>query len=90
LSNHENNINNEIKDIWKALTNLDKADVQTAALCHAIVAMLIDKGIGSQEEIAKEMEKSIPKVMAVRKEIVDAIVDPYAITNKATKKETIH
>jgi hypothetical protein len=68
----------EIKNIWKALSNLDKADVQAAALCHAIVAMLIDKGLGSQEEIAEEMEKSIPKVMAVRKEIADAISDPRA------------
>ena len=74
----------EIKNIWKALSNLDKADIQTAALCHAIVAMLINKGIGSQEEIAEEMEKSISKVMAVRKEIVEAISDPLSINSSAT------
>ena len=80
----------EIKNIWKALSNLDKADIQTAALCHAIVAMLIDKGIGSQEEIAEEMEKSISKVMAVRKEIVEALSDPLTILDEDQKKRTIH
>lgn len=83
-------MNAEIHKIWKALTNLDKADVQTTALCHAIVTLLIEKGIGSQEEIAEELEKSIPKVMAVRKEIVDAISDPLSIFNPPAPDETIH
>ena len=50
LDSPKNNINAEIKSIWKALTNLDKADVQTTALCHAIVTLLIEKGIGSQND----------------------------------------
>jgi hypothetical protein len=80
----------EIENIWKALTNLDKADVQTTALCHAIVSLLIEKGIGSEEEIAREMEKSIPKVMKVRKEIAEAITDPDSIFNVNHEDETIH
>ena len=83
-------MNTEIKKIWKALSNLDKADIQTAALCHAIVAMLIEKGIGSQEEIAEEMEKSIPKVMAVREEIIAALSDPQTGLNATPEKKTIH
>jgi hypothetical protein len=86
----ENTMNAEIKNIWKALTNLDKADVQTAALCHAIVTLLIEKGVGSQEEIAQEMAKSIPQVMTVRKEIADAMSDPDPIFNATVGEETVH
>ena len=42
-------MNAEKEKIWKALINLDKADVQTTALCHAVVILLIEKDIGSQE-----------------------------------------
>lgn len=86
----EKELNAEIRNIWKALNNLDKADVQTAALCHAIVTMLIEKGIGSQEEIAEGMEKSIPQVVAIRKEVEDAISDRHSEFNGPGKKETIH
>ena len=83
-------MNTEIKNIWKALTNLDKADVQTAALCHAIVTLLIEKGVGSQEEIAREMEKSIPQVMTVRKEIADAMSDTDSTFDGTAGQETVH
>ncbi len=83
-------MNAEIENIWKALTNLDKADVQTTALCHAIVTLLIEKGIGSQEEIAEELGKSIPKVMTVRREIANAMSDPHSILNTTVKDETVH
>ena len=83
-------MNAEIKNIWKALTNLDKADVQTTALCHAIVTLLIEKGIGSQEEIAKELEKSTPKVMTVRREIADAMSYPHSILSTTVEDETLH
>ena len=86
----EKDLNAEIRNIWKALKNLDKADVQTAALCHAIVTMLIEKGIGSQEEIAEGMEKSIPQVVAIRKEVEDAISDRHPEFKGPGKKETIH
>jgi len=83
-------MNAEIENIWKALTNLDKADVQTTALCHAIVALLIAKGIGSQAEIAEELGKSIPKVMPLRREIADAMSDPLSIFNANVEDETVH
>ena len=90
MDSQENKMSAEIKNIWKALSNLDKADVQTTALCHAIVTLLIEKGIGSQEEIAEELEKSIPKVMTVRREIADAISDPHSILNATEEDETVH
>lgn len=89
----KNPSNPEIKSIWKALTNLDKADIQTTALCHAIVTLLIEKGVGSEQEIAQKMEESIPKVMKVRKEIAEALSDPLAVFNSNMENvgdETIH
>ena len=41
MNGRKNDINAEMKNIWKSLANLDKADIQTAALCHAIVTLLI-------------------------------------------------
>ena len=54
LDSQENEMNAEIENIWKALTNLDKADVQATAFCHAVVTLLIEKDIGSREEIAED------------------------------------
>ena len=44
----------ERKKIRKALINLDKTDVQTTVLWHAVVTLLIEKDIGSREEIAED------------------------------------
>ncbi|MBW2431166.1 MAG: hypothetical protein JRF56_19590 [Deltaproteobacteria bacterium] len=49
-----NVMNAEREKIWKVLTNLDKADVQATAFCHAVVTLLIEKDIGSREEIAED------------------------------------
>lgn len=82
-------MNAEIKKIWKALGNLDKADIQTTALCHAIITLLVDKNIVTQEQAAEELGKSIPKVMALRKGISDAIFDPRSILNTWVENETV-
>jgi hypothetical protein len=86
---NDNNINSEIGKIWKALGNLDKADIQTTALCHAIVTLLIDNGIVTQEQAAAELGKSIPKVMALRKGIADAVVDPNSAVNPLVENKTV-
>jgi hypothetical protein len=82
-------INAEIGKIWKALSNLDKADIQTTALCHAIVTLMIDKGIVTQEQAAEELGKSIPKVMALRKGIADAAFDQDAYLNPWMENQTV-
>jgi hypothetical protein len=74
-------MNSELDKIWKALGNLDKADIQTTALCHAIITLMVDNGIVTQEQAAQELGKTIPKVMALRKTIADATVDPNTIFN---------
>jgi hypothetical protein len=86
---NDNNINSEIGKIWKAFGNLDKADIQTTALCHAIVTLLIDNGIVTQEQAAAELGKSIPKVMALRKGIADAVVDPNSAVNPLVENKTV-
>jgi hypothetical protein len=90
LDNQEIKMKAEINNIWKALTNLDKADIQTAALCHAIVTLLTEKGVGSQEEIAEEMKKSIPKIISIRSEIADAMSDPHALFHATVVDDTVH
>lgn len=89
MERSENNMSLETEKIWKALSNLDKADIQTTALCHAIVTLMIDNGIVTQEQAAKELEKSIPKVMALRKGISDAVSDPRSIINAWAETETL-
>ena len=82
-------MNSETEKIWKALGNLDKADIQTTALCHAIITLLIDNGIVTQEQAAEELEKSIPKVIALRKGISDTISDPRSILDAWVESKTV-
>jgi hypothetical protein len=89
LERNGTDIDSEIKKIWKALLNLDKADIQTTALCHAIITLMIDNGIVTQEQAAAELGKSIPKVMALRKDISSAIFDPRSILNSQVETKTV-
>jgi hypothetical protein len=89
LERYGNEIDSELKKIWKALLNLDKADIQTTALCHAIITLMIDNGIVTQEQAAEELGKSIPKVMELRKEISDTIFDPRSILNTRVENKTV-
>lgn len=82
-------MSSELEKIWKALINLDKADIQTTALCHAIITLMIDKGIVTQAQAASELEKSIPKVLSMRKEIADAMSDPHAILDAWVETKTV-
>lgn len=89
MERDENNMNSEIEKIWKALSNLDKADIQTTALCHAMITLMIDNGIVTQEQAAEELGKSIPKVMALRKGVAGAVFDPNSIFNPWVENKTV-
>lgn len=89
MERNANTLNSEIEKIWKALSNLDKADIQTTALCHAIITLMIDNGIVTQEQAAEELGKSIPKVMALRKDISDTVSDPRSILNAWAENNTV-
>lgn len=89
MERNETNMNSELEKIWKALGNLDKADIQTTALCHAIITLMIGNGIVTQEQAAEELGKTIPKVMALRKGIAEATFDPNSIFTPWPENETV-
>ena len=53
------------------------------------VTLLIEKDIGFQAEIAEALEKSIPKVMLVPREIADAMSDALGI-HISEESENVH
>ena len=61
--------------IWEAVANLDRTDTHTAALCHAIINMMIHQGIVTREEANRQIEESLMKVVSVHKRIVNAMQD---------------
>ena len=65
----------DTEKIWKAVTNLDKTNIQTAALCHAIITVMIDNGIVTKKEATRQIEKSILKVVMIHKQIANAMYD---------------
>jgi len=62
----------DTEKIWKALTNLDRADFHTTALCHSIINLMIANEIVSREEATRQIEISIAKVVTAYKQIVRA------------------
>jgi hypothetical protein len=82
-------VHTELEKIWQALINLDKADIQSTALCHAIITLMIEKGIVTQEQAAEELEKSIPKVLSIRKGVADALSDPRSILDAWVETKTV-
>ena len=89
MEESKDHLTRETEKIWKALSNLDKADIQTTALCHAIISLLIEKGVVTQEQTAEELEKSIPMVLKLRNELETAVSDPISILNAQKKTQTV-
>lgn len=61
--------------IWKAVANLDRGDTHTAALCLAIINMMVRQGVVTRENANRQIEKSILKVVSVHKQIANAMQD---------------
>ncbi len=61
--------------IWEAVGNLDRGDTHTAALCHAIINIMVRQGVVTREDANRQIEKSILKVVSVYKQIADAMQD---------------
>jgi hypothetical protein len=74
--------------IWQAVTSLDRSDTYTAALCHAIINMMVHQGIVTREAANRQIEKSTMEVISVHKRIVKALQDmdtgPAAHSNTET------
>lgn len=63
----------EIEKIWNVVTNLDKADLDAAAACHAIIALMIANHVVTREEATQQIEKSVQKVVTVHQKIREAM-----------------
>jgi hypothetical protein len=75
--------------IWQAVTNLDQSDTYTAALCHAIINMMVHQGIVTREAANRQIEKSTMEVISVHKRIVKAMQDMVTGPAARSKAETI-
>jgi hypothetical protein len=78
------------KKIWEAVANLDRTDTHTAALCHAIINMMIHQGVVTREDANRQIEKSFQKVVSVHKRIVSAMQDLNRGDVAPSEAKTIH
>lgn len=76
--------------IWEAVANLDRADTHTAALCHAIINMMVDQGVITRKDASRQIEKSILKVVAVHKKIAEAMQDQTTDPGTRSGSKTLH
>lgn len=76
--------------IWEAVANLDRADTHTAALCHAIINMMVDQGVITREDASRQIEKSILKVVAVHRKIAEAMQDQITDPGARSGSKTLH
>jgi hypothetical protein len=79
-----------IHDIWEAVKSLERADIDSAAMCYSIVDLMIDQGIVTREEFARQMAKSVAKVVSVHKQIAEAMREKYPDTGADDSRITVH
>jgi hypothetical protein len=82
-------MNNEIKNIWKVVGNLDKADLNAAATCHAIMALMIKNGVVTKEESVRQINTSMKTVIQTHHEIAQAMKFHESASKKFTALKTI-
>lgn len=75
--------------IWEAVANLDHTDTHTAALCHAIINMMVHQGVVTREQANLQIEKSVLEVISVHKRIVNAMQDINTGPSARSKANTI-
>jgi len=76
--------------IWKAVANLDRGDTHTAALCLAIINMMVRQGVVTRENANRQIEESILKVVSVHKQIANAMQELNTGLNARSDVKTIH
>ena len=82
-------MNNEIKNIWKVVRNLDKADLNAAATCHAIMALMIKNGVVTKEESVRQIDTSMKKVILTHHRIARAMKFHESASNQHSALKTI-
>ena len=78
-----------IMKIWKAVTSLEQADVQSTALCHSIINLMINQGVVTKEEFKKQIENSITKVVSVHKQIAKAMQNQNSAAGTDSELNTV-
>ena len=82
-------MNNEINNIWKVVKNLDKGDLNAAATCHAIMALMIKNGVVTKEESVRQIDASMKKVIQTHHKIAQAMKFHESASRKSTVLKTI-
>lgn len=77
------------RKIWEAVANLDRGDTHTAALCHAIINIMVQQGVVTREDANRQIEKSVLKVVSVYKQIANAMQDLKTGLGARSKVNTI-
>ena len=75
-----------IQQIWKAVTGLEQADHQATAMCYSIINLMIKQGIVTKEEVSRQIEKSVTKVVTRHKEIVRTMNDQQSNTGNHNRQ----
>ncbi len=79
-----------ILKIWKAVKSLEKADIDSTAMCYSIIDLMIDQGLVTREEFARQVEKSVAKVVSVHKQIAEAMRERYPDSVDDEKYNILH
>ena len=75
--------------IWQAVTSLEQADIHSTALCHSIINLMINQGVVTKEELTRQIEKSVAKVVSVHKQIAKAIQDQNSAAGANAELKTL-
>ena len=82
-------MNAATQKIRQALTSLEQADIHSTALCHSIINLMLNQGVVTREELARQIEKSVAKVVSVHKQIAKAIQDQNSAAGANAELKTL-
>ena len=76
--------------IWNFVKNLEQGDDQATALCYSIINLMIKHRIVTKEEAARQIEKSVAKVVTVHKRIVEAMEEKIEKYDENAGRKYLH
>lgn len=79
-----------IQNIWKAVNGLRQADDQSTALCYSLLNLMIKQGVVTREEATRQIEKSTIKVVAIHKQIAEAMQEQSSDAGEYKGSKTVH
>ena len=72
------------------MTNLEQTDNQTTAMCYSIINLMIKHRIVTREEAALQIEKSIAKVVATHRRIIEAMRERSENADRTAWGKALH